>query len=167
MDNIVKNQPDEHKNLSGGEATKKMSEMIEKTKSCFFSTMVAMGETGGARPMSVQKIDDQGNLWFLSANDNSTSKEIHANPKVHLYFQGADFLHLYGVARISEDKQKIKELWEPGFTTWFSEGENDPRICVIKVTPTGGYYWDSNHGNALPGIKMLVGIDEEPRNGVS
>ena len=28
----------------------------------------------------------------------------------------------------------------------------DPRITVIKVTPSDGYYWDTKHGNAVAGI---------------
>lgn len=34
---------------------------------------------------------------------------------------------------------------------------DDPRITVIKVEPTGGYYWDNKHGNAVAGVKMLIG----------
>lgn len=33
----------------------------------------------------------------------------------------------------------------------------DPRITVIEVTPTAGYYWDNKHGNVVAGAKMLVG----------
>ncbi|MDQ2693096.1 MAG: pyridoxamine 5'-phosphate oxidase family protein, partial [Chloroflexota bacterium] len=29
------------------------------------------------------------------------------------------------------------------FETWFTEGKDDPRVAAIKVTPTGGYYWDT------------------------
>ena len=25
------------------------------------------------------------------------------------------------------------------------------------MTPTGGYYWDTKHGNAIAGVKMLIG----------
>ena len=110
--------------------------------------------------MSVQKTDDDGHLWFLSANDNHTVKEIQLNPAVHLYFQGSkhsDFLHLFGKAAISKDKTKIKELWEPVLKTWFTEGENDPRICVIEVLPSEGYYWDNKHGNFVASVKMLLG----------
>ena len=35
--------------------------------------------------------------------------------------------------------------------------EHDPRITVIRVTPTDGYYWDTKHGNAVAGVKMLIG----------
>jgi general stress protein 26 len=68
---------------------------------------------------------------------------------VQLLFQGSDysdFLNVYGAAEISTDKEKITELWEPVIKTWFTEGENDPRITVIKVTPEEGYYWDTKHG---------------------
>jgi general stress protein 26 len=40
---------------------------------------------------------------------------------------------------------------------WFTEGEDDPRITVIKVSPTQGYYWDNKHGNAVAFVKQLVG----------
>ncbi|MEO6904330.1 MAG: pyridoxamine 5'-phosphate oxidase family protein [Bacteroidia bacterium] len=161
MDSINKNQPEEnHKNLSGQEAAKKIKELVDNAQSCFFCTSVATGESNGARPMSVQKMDANGNLWFLSANDSEKNEEIASNPKVHLYFQGSkhsDFLHIYGMAKISDDKAKIKELWEPILKTWFTEGVNDPRISVIKVVPTDGYYWDTKHGNMVAGIKMLIG----------
>jgi len=77
-----------------------------------------------------------------------------------LYFQGSahsDFLMLSGSATISRDKAKIKELWEPIVKTWFTEGVDDPRITVIKVTPSDGYYWDTKHGMAVAGVKMLIG----------
>lgn len=41
--------------------------------------------------------------------------------------------------------------------TWFTEGIDDPRITVIKVTPSAGYYWDTKHGQFVAGIKMLLG----------
>ncbi len=34
---------------------------------------------------------------------------------------------------------------------------DDPRITVIKVKSADGYYWDTKHGAAIAGPKMLVG----------
>lgn len=42
---------------------------------------------------------------------------------------------MYGEATVSRDKPKIEELWEPIIKTWFTEGKDDLRITVIKVTP--------------------------------
>jgi general stress protein 26 len=161
MDSINKNQPEEnHKNLNNAAAIKKIKEIAEKAESCFFCTAAAIGESAGARPMSVQEIDEEGNLWFLSANDSHKNKEIAIDPEVKLYFQGSqhsEFLQLNGNAQILFDKNKIKELWKPILKTWFTEGEDDPRISIIKITPTMGYYWDTKHGKAVAGIKMLIG----------
>lgn len=62
-----------------------------------------------------------------------------------------------GIATVSQEKERIKALWNFILKTWFTEGEDDPRITVIKVKPTGGYYWDNKHGNAIAGIKILIG----------
>lgn len=160
MDSINKNQEEKnHENLSAAAAIEKIKELVGTAKSCFFCTTPS-ADSNGTRPMSVQKIDDAGILWFLSANDSYKNKDIAAVPDVKLYFQGSahsDFLYLEGKAVISEDKGKIKELWEPVLKTWFTEGEDDPRISVIEVKPSAGYYWDTKNGNLVAGLKMLAG----------
>jgi general stress protein 26 len=160
MDSINKNQPeDNHADLSGANAIKKMSELIKGAETCFFCTSKPDGELD-VRPMSVQQVDEQGNLWFLSADDSHKNQELAVNPRVRMFFQGSphsDFLHLEGTATVSRDKAKIKELWKFVLKTWFTEGEDDPRITVIKVAPSHGYYWDTKHGNAVAGVKMLIG----------
>jgi general stress protein 26 len=160
MNSINQQQPEEnHKDLSGPEAIKKIKELADKA-TCFFCTNIKTGIPFSTRPMAVQKIDDEGNFWFLSANDSHLNKELSTDPFSHLLFQRSahsDFLNIYGIAGISTNKEKIKELWEPIYKTWFTEGENDPRITVIKVEPSEGYYWDNKHGNAIAFVKMLAG----------
>lgn len=161
MDSINKNQPEHNRDdLRSGGAVAKIKELVKQAQTCFFCTSAPAGDSIGTRPMSVQQVDDQGNLWFLSASDSHKNQEIASDPVVRLYFQGSphsDYLHLVGRATISTDKAKIKELWEPIVRNWFTGGIDDPRITVIKVTPTDGYYWDTKHGSAVAGIKMLIG----------
>jgi general stress protein 26 len=161
MNSINQNQPEHNReDLQGPAAVKQIKMLVEKAQTCFFCTAVALGGSSGSRPMNVRQVDEAGNLWFLSAADSHTNQEITANPAVKLYFQGSphsDFLQLHGRATISVDKAKIKELWEPVIKTWFTEGIDDPRITVIKVTPESGYYWDTKHGNIVAGIKMMIG----------
>jgi general stress protein 26 len=160
MDSINKQQPEEnHKDLQDTEAIKKLKELCDK-KSCFFCTNITTGQAFATRPMSVQKTDDDGSLWFLSANDSHKNAEITANPAVQLLFQGSsysDFVTLYGHAAITEDKEKIKELWHPILKTWFTEGIDDPRISVIQVIPQTGYYWDTRHGKLVAFAKQVAG----------
>jgi general stress protein 26 len=161
MDSTDRNRvEDSREDLQGQEAVKKIKEMVEQAQTCFFCSAVVTGESNGDRPMNVQQVDDEGNLWFLSARDSRKNQELAIDPSVRLYFQGsrhADFMQLNGVAAISTDRERIKELWSPIAKTWFTEGVDDPRISVIKVTPTQGYYWDTKHGLAVAGVKMLIG----------
>lgn len=161
MDSINQQQAeDNYKDLRGEEATKKIKELTDSAKTCFFCTNNATAQTFATRPMSVQKFDDDGNFWFLSANDSHKNSELETDPSVHLLFQGSsysDFLSIYGTATVTEDKERIKELWEPILKTWFTDGIDDPRISVIKVEPSGGYYWDTKHNMMIGLVKRLAG----------
>lgn len=137
MDSINQQQPEKnHEDLQGAEAGKKIKELAEKNNSCFFCTAISNGKPVTTRPMSVRKVDETGNFWFLSANDSHKNAEIQQDDNVQLLFQGnahSDFLSVYGKATISTNKALIKELWEPILKTWFTDGVDDPRITVIKV----------------------------------
>lgn len=161
MDSINRNQPECNRlDLGGQQAAQRLKEMAQDADSCFFVTQGGAGPSRGVRPMSVREADDAGQLWFLSANDSHKNAEIAANPAVKLYFQKnahAGFLELEGYAEVLTDRGRIKELWNFMLKTWFTEGEDDPRITVIRVIPRRGYYWDNKHGDAVAGAKVVVG----------
>ena len=161
MDSINQNQPEDNReDLRAGDSVAKIKEIVGKAENCFFCTAVSSGDSGAARPMNVREVDDEGNLWFLSASDSHKNEELGRDPSVRLYFQGSthsDFLQLNGRATVSRDRARIEQLWEPILRTWFTGGVDDPRITVVKVEPTDGYYWDTKHGNAVAGVKMLIG----------
>lgn len=161
MDSINKQQPEDNfEDLHGTEAKKKIKDLVDKASTCFFCTNIHSGQPFATRPMSVQELDDEGILWFLSASDSHKNAELATDPAVQLLFQGSDysdFLELYGNATISQDKQKIKELWNPILKTWFTEGVDDPRITVIRIEPVRGYYWDTKHNMAIGMIKRVAG----------
>lgn len=161
MNSINQNQPEDNlKDLSGHEGVQKVRELVEINNTCFFSTQNDNSPSAGTRPMTVQEVDDNGNLWFLISNDSFTYQELQANPKVKLYFQGSahsDFLYIEGNASMSRDKEKIEQFWSPIIKTWFTEGKDDPRITVVKIQAAHGYYWDNKHGNAIAAIKIAAG----------
>ncbi len=161
MNSIDKNQPeDNYEDLHGEQAIRKMQNLVDKAKTCFCCTNIARKTSFDSRPMAVQKVDDAGVFWFLSASDSKKNSEILEDPAVHLFFQGSphsDFLSLYGDATVSRDKDKIKELWEPLMKAWFTEGENDPRITVIRFVPQDGHYWDTKNGKVVAFAKQVAG----------
>ncbi|MDQ3020154.1 MAG: pyridoxamine 5'-phosphate oxidase family protein [Bacteroidota bacterium] len=146
------------KNLSNNEAIKKIKELAEEIDICMFCTYD--GDKLKARPMSTQKVDDEGTIWFLSDKDSHTNQEIKQDCEVELlYAHGYEkYLVLHGKAEILYDKQKIKELWKTHAKIWFTEGEDDPRISVIKVMFEDGHYWDTKHGKIVQLTKMAASL---------
>ncbi|MFN8288443.1 MAG: pyridoxamine 5'-phosphate oxidase family protein [Chitinophagales bacterium] len=144
------------KDLNGQEAILKMRELAEEIKVCMFCTY--KDNELQARPMTAQQVDEFGNIWFLSDKNSAKNANIAVNSHVDLLFgQGtAKFLSLHGSATILYDKEKIKELWQPIAKIWFTEGVDDPRISVIKLSVEHGYYWDTKHGKAIETAIMVA-----------
>ena len=160
MSSIHRHQPEDNVlRLSSRAAVAKIKEVARKAQSCFFCTTTVAGISNGARPMNVRHVDDDGNLWFLSASDSHKNHELVLDPTVTLFFQGSahsDFLHLSGRATILRDRAKIAELWEPVVRRWLTDGKDDPRITAIKVTPTEGRYWDTRHATAVAPLRRTM-----------
>lgn len=147
----------EIKNLTHREAIDKFKELVRHESTCLFTTQLTQVPLT-TRPMSVQKVCDQGNFWFLSSSDSDKNAEIAIDNRVQLFFVNTsdyEFLSLYGTATVSRDQQKIDELWSDIAKAWF-EGKDDPRVTVIKVTPEEGFYWDTKNGKLVSMIKILA-----------
>ncbi len=161
MNSIDQNQKEDNlENLLGQEGIEKVKELVNKASTCLFCTAIETDKPFETRPMAPQKVDDNGTIWFLSAKDSYKNLELLKNPKAQLLFQGSsysNYLSLYGTVKISQDKVKIHELWEPTMKTWFTEGEEDSRITVLEFIPVEGYYWDTKNGIALATVKRLFG----------
>ena len=161
MDSINDQQTEEnHEDLGGDKAVERIKVVVNRNQTCFFCTAVSHGPSGATRPMSVQAVDVNGDLWFLSASDSYKNLEIAEAAHVRLFFQASEhsgFLMLTGSASVSVEEAKIKRLWKPILKTWFTAGADDPRITAIRVRPVSGYYWDNKHGNLIAGAKILLG----------
>lgn len=158
MKEADKNIGGEVKDLSHAAAIEKFKELIDHNATCLFtSNLENLPLT--TRPMSVQKVDDQGNFWFLSASDSHKNQEIEMDQRVQLFFQNVsdfEFLSVYGTASVSKNRQKIDELWAPIAKAWFSEGKEDPRVTVIKVKPDEAFYWDTKSGKIVSMLKIAA-----------
>ena len=148
-----------HDDLEGQNAAGKIREIVEHSPICFFVTSSRTPGSSGARPMTVQRVDDKGNLWFISGIDTHKDQELSRSPEVTLYFQSSEhseYLEIHGRASVSQDKEKIDELWHPRFDAWFDGGKEDPRVSVIRVEPVEGHYWDSEHSSVSGGMHSFV-----------
>ena len=154
----MENEASKIKNLTQQEAINKFKEIVKHESTCLFTTRLTQVPLT-TRPMSVQKVCDQGNFWFLSPNDSDKNQEISLDSRVQLFISNTsnyEFLSVYGKATISRDQKKIDEFWNDIMKAWFPGGKDDPKITVVKVIPEEGFYWDTKDGKLVSMIKILA-----------
>mgnify|MGYP006343544411 FL=1 len=144
------------KNLYSNEAIDKLKSLIDGNKIAIFCTELTKLPIQ-SRPMAVQEVDDEGNLWFISSENSNKNCEIKKDDDVQLFFSNSansQFLSFYGHATIYTDPEKIEEIWNPVAKAWFEDGKEDQDISVIKVSPKDVYYWDTKDGKIISIFKI-------------
>lgn len=144
-----------HENLSGSAAIEKIKIITEGAGTCFFSTRVNADTK--TRPMALQDVDAEGNLWFLSDVNSDKNHEITSDSEVELYFMNNskyEYMFIKGKATISQDKALVEKYWTNFANAWF-DGKDDPSISVIKVVPNDGYYYQTKENKLIAMSKMI------------
>lgn len=129
-------------------------ELIEKIPICMLSTWT--GTELRSRPMDARPRRKENMIYFLTDARHHKDDEIAQYPQVmtaHSDTSNYKFVSLSGRAVISNDREKIKELWEPTAQAWW-DSPDDPNIRVLKVTPERAEYWDSP-GKVISMIEMM------------
>ena len=145
-------------NLGNKEAIAKIKELAEGARIGMFCTDLS-NQPFSTRPMAIQEVDEQGNLWFISSADSNKNFEIKADEKVQLLFSktaDSHYLSVFGSAYIYKDQSKIEEIWSPMAKAWFKDGKDDPKVTVIRVSPEESYYWDTQNGRMISLLKIAV-----------
>ncbi len=148
----------DYKELSGAEGQRKIAELAKGIHICMMTTLSAAGELS-SRPMAVQDKPFDGTMWFLTRSTSEKVGEIEQDRHVLLTFaepSDSKYLSLKGIANVSNDRGKIKELWNPMYKAWFPNGEDDPQIAVLRVEITEGDYWEASSSKIVMMTKYLA-----------
>jgi general stress protein 26 len=144
-------------NLYNDEAIKKVKEMAEDIDFAMMATNLEKTPIHMI-PMSTKKVDDHGNIWFLSNKNSTHNENIMKDSSLHLIYSDTgdmQFLNVYGTATITTDRKMIDELYGSGDDAWF-DGKDDPNITAISVKPTEAFYWDPKDNKLVTLVKMGV-----------
>ena len=137
------------------EHTDRVWELMEKIAFCMLTTWD--GQQLHARPMDARSRRKENAIYFLTDVRHQKDDEIERYPKVLLSFAdtgSSKYVSLSGHALVSNDRAKIKELWEPTAKAWWDSADN-PNIRVLTVTPVEAEYWDGP-GKLVGMTKMVV-----------
>ena len=153
------------------ENIKKLQELIEDIE---FAMLTTVHEDGSlrARPMAMPKNEFDGELWFFTKKDSPKVDEIEREHQVNVSFSRPDkqhYISMSGLARVSRDRAKMEELWNPAYTAWFPEGLDDPQICLLNIKVSQAEYWDSPSSTLVHayGYLKAVTTGEPPHPGAN
>ena len=129
--------------------------LMEKIGFCMLSTHE--GEDIRSRPMAAHIDRDNNAIYFLTDVNTHKDDEIRAAPNVSLAFADAGnqrYVAVTGLATVSNDREKIRELWSTPAKAWWDSAE-DPDIRVLRIEPKDAQYWDSP-GKVTSYAKMIA-----------
>lgn len=134
----------------------KIKELVSRSRVGMLGTL----EEGFTRfrPMSHVDIDDEGKIWFFTSKDSWKAAEIQRTPTVQLiYINESDsiYLRMDGMAHITVDQQRMKELFNPFVKAWFPKGLKDPSLALLVFDPVEIEYWANDDSKVLTYMKIL------------
>lgn len=117
--------------------------------------------------MATQKRADGADLWFVTTEGSGKLAEITLDPHVNLAYLNSktmEWISVSGIARLSRDRDKIRELYMPDWKIWFpEEGDarhgtaEDPRMVLIGVEIHAAVFLEVNKPKPVVLYEMAKG----------
>jgi len=114
-----------------------------------------------SRPMSTQRVETDGDLWFFTRASAPKVGEIEREHQVNVsYAKPGDqrYVSVSGRAVVVRDRAKIEELWNPVLKAWFPKGLEDPDIALLKVSAERAEYWDSPSSAVAHAVSFIKAV---------
>jgi general stress protein 26 len=126
--------------------TGKVAELLKGQRIGMLTTTDAQG-TLISRPMALQEVEFDGNLWFFAERTSRKVAHVSASPQVNVTVgSGSTWVSLTGSARVVEDAAKKRELWNSAVEAWFPDGPDDDAVILLTVDAESAEYWDTPGG---------------------
>jgi general stress protein 26 len=110
-------------------------------------TTVAPDGTLIARPMALQEVEFDGDLWFFAERGSRKLAHVAADPRVNVTVgSGATWVSVAGVAEPVDDTAKKRALWSAGVEAWLPDGPDSPQAVLLRVRAESAEYWDAPGG---------------------
>lgn len=146
--------------LQDKEAIEKLRDLVNSVQICMFTTIDGDNKIV-SRPMSTSHIDEEGNIWFFTNEFSEKVQEVSKDNIVDLIYSHPTkniYLSIRGTCSLVIDRKKMEELWKPELKTWFPDGLEDSKVCLIKVASEEGYFWNHQTSRMRQFIHTLGSI---------
>jgi general stress protein 26 len=144
----------------------KLYALIDEMKIAMMTTRRPDGHLE-SRAMANQRRAEGADLWFVAAEDSGKLRDIELDPHVNLAYYNAgsyEWVSVSGVARVSRNRHKIAELYEPDWKAWFGQDgdprhgtADDPRMVLIAVDVYAAVFLEINKPKAVVLFELARG----------
>ena len=125
------------------ERTRTVTELIKDQRLAMLTTTDPSG-TLISRPMALQEVEFDGDLWFFAERGSRKVAHIGASPQVNVTVNGSgSWVSLTGEAHVVDDVTTKRELWNAGAEAWLPQGPDDDSVVLIRVDARSAEYWDT------------------------
>lgn len=127
------------------DAAAKVVELLQQKK---ISMVTTIGESGlQSHPMTIQHVEENGDLWFYVAGDSEQARNVLRDPRVNVALAGSDmWVSVAGRGKILRDQERIDEWWSDEMSEYFEGGPQDERVRLLHVSSDTAEYWDTPGG---------------------
>ncbi|HET6561736.1 MAG TPA: pyridoxamine 5'-phosphate oxidase family protein [Marmoricola sp.] len=127
------------------EDQRKLVDLMDDMPIAMFTTFGPEGPR--SVPMARQEVEPSAELWFITARDTAHVRALATDPRVALTFSARDaWVAMTGRARVVDDVEKLKELWNTFAEAWLPGGPEDPNAVLLHVDVEQAEYWDTPGG---------------------
>ncbi|MFI7023579.1 pyridoxamine 5'-phosphate oxidase family protein [Micromonospora sp. NPDC049900] len=137
--------------LTVRDARRRITELIRAAGVCTLTTTSLDGRLVG-RPMTLQRADFDGELWFFAYAGSSTVRQLRVNAEVEVGVHDPDgqvWGAMSGTARDDYDPARAQRLWHPGLAAWFPDGPATSGLTLVAVHVTAARCWDARDGRTV------------------
>ena len=140
-------------------------DMIKDIRFTMFTTRSHQPPHAGhlhSRPMTTQDTGlEGGSLWFFMSRHGGPVADLMAEPTVNLSYADPDkdtYVSVSGTARVVNDPDKVRALWNKAVEAWFPGGPDDPDLALVVVNVTHAHYWDVKENKLVQILAMTKAV---------
>lgn len=132
-------------------------DLIKDTRFCMLSHRHADGSLHSHPLTTMNKELADGHLYFFVSRQTEVGQRLRQDGSVNLAYANPDkdtWVSVTGTARVLEDLDKKRELFNVMAKAWFPGGPEDPEMELVAVEIDEAEYWNVKENKLLQLLKM-------------
>ncbi len=135
-----------------------ISKVVDIINDAKIGMLTTVNEAGAlvSRPLAIQDVKDDGDMWFFTGLGTSQVAHVRQDPRVNVSFgKNTEWVSVAGTAEVVTDRQKIHEMWNQVVEAWYPDGPETPEVCLLRVDSESAEYWTSPGGTAATVLQWI------------